>query len=308
MTQKRVLVTGGHGFLGKHVVHKLWMRGYQDICVSDSRLYDLRRREDVQRMFRLFSPDIIIHAAARCGGIQACSASPAEFFYDNLMMGMEMLDVASDHNVEKFVQIGSVCAYPYDVPLPAREEDLWKGYPEKTNAPYGIAKRVLLTMGQAYRQQHSMNVIHLVPVNMYGPGDKFDAERCHVIPSLIRKAVEAKRTGAPLEVWGNGKASRDFLYVEDAADGIIAAMEHYDQPEPVNLATGVETRVQEVVGAIVSAVGFEGPIVWNTTALEGQPRRLFDTQRAANWFGWRAETYLIDGIKKTVEWYLAKRP
>jgi len=302
LENKRVCVTGGSGFLGSHIVDTLHEHGCIDVAIPKHSEFDLCRREDVQRMYRHFNPDIVIHAAAMCGGIQSCSANPARFLYDNLTMNTEVLEGAREHGVEKFVAISSVCAYPLHVSLPAKEEDLWNGYPEATNAPYGIAKRVLLEQCQAYRKQYGMNCIGLIPVNMYGPRDSFEPGRSHAVPSLIRKCIEAKRDDTSFVVWGTGKASREFLYVEDCAEAIVLATERYDELEPVNIATGDEIPIEAVVAIITSLLTYRGLVKWDSSKLEGQPRRLFDTSRA-DAFGFKASTPLWEGLEKTIEWY-----
>lgn len=301
LQNKRVLVTGGYGFLGSYIVDKMCEREAEVVSVRHS-LFDLRRREEVCDMYRAYHPDVVIHAAAMCGGIQACSANPARFLYDNLTMGLELLEGAREHGVEKFVAISSVCAYPLDVSLPAKEEDIWNGYPEVTNAPYGIAKRVLLEQCKSYRKQYGMNAIGLVPVNMFGPRDSFEPARSHVIPSLITKCLEAKRTGSDLIVWGTGKASREFLYVEDCAEAIVLAAENYDGAEPINIATGYEVTVETLVSNIVSLIGFTGAVKWDISKPEGQPRRLFDASKAEQ-FGFKAKTPLRKGLENTINWY-----
>lgn len=300
---KRVLVTGGTGFLGSHIVDKLYDHGCLSVVVPEHSQYDLRRREEVCEMYRNLAPDIVIHAAAMCGGIQSCSANPARFLYDNLTMGLEVLEGAREYKVEKFVAISSVCSYPLDVALPAKEDDLWNGYPEATNAPYGIAKRVLLEQCKAYRSQYGMNAIGLVPVNMYGPRDNFEPVRSHVIASLIRKCIEAKGDGTDLTVWGTGKASREFLYVEDCAEAVVLATEKYNEAEPVNIATGNEIPIENVVAIITSLLAYRGLVKWDISKPEGQPRRLFDTSRAER-FGFKATTPLWQGLNKTIEWYM----
>jgi GDP-L-fucose synthase len=299
LTSKRVCVTGGSGFLGSHTVDELYEHGCEHVLVPEHKDYDLRRREDVHRMYQKMHPDVVIHAAALCGGIQSCSKNPGKFLYDNLIMNTEVLEGAREYGVEKFVAISSVCAYPLNVSMPAREEDLWSGYPEETNAPYGIAKRVLLEQCQAYRKQYGMNCIGLIPVNMYGPRDCFDPSRSHVIPSFIKKCLEDKE----LTVWGTGKATREFLYVEDCAEAIVLATENYDSPEPANIATGTETSVETLVGLMTDLTEYRGYTKWDTSKPEGQPRRLFDTSRAES-FGFKAKTSLREGLRKTVEWYV----
>jgi len=300
LSTRRIVITGGEGFLGSHIVDALHSRGCTKVFIPRHVDYDLRRREEVCEMYRAYRPDIVIHAAAVCGGIHACSANPGRFLYDNLVMNAEVLEGAREYGVEKFVAISSVCAYPLNVPMPAREEDLWSGYPEETNAPYGIAKRVLLEQCIAYENQYGMNCVGLVLANLYGPGDSFDPKRSHVIPSLIRKCLETKDK---LTVWGTGKASREFLYVEDAAEAIVLATEKYNSAEPVNIATGVETTIRQTVKLIAEATGFSGEIEWDTKFPDGQPRRLFDTYRAEKEFGFRAKTSLAEGIQKTTDWY-----
>jgi len=301
LENKRVCVTGGNGFLGSHIVDKLNALGSY-VLVPNHAAYDLRRRFDVSAMYRETKPDIVVHAAALCGGIQSCSANPGRFLYDNLTMNTEVLEGAREYGVEKFVAISSVCAYPLNVSMPAREEDIWNGYPEETNAPYGIAKRVLLEQCQAYRKQYGMNCIGLIPVNMYGPRDSFEPVRSHVIPSLIRKCIEAKRDGTELTVWGTGRASREFLYVEDCAEAIVLAAENYDGTLPVNIATGIETSIKEVVSLIADTTAYQGLVKWDRSKPDGQPWRLFDTYRAEK-FGFKAKTSLVEGLRKTIEWY-----
>lgn len=302
LSNKRVCVTGGAGFLGSHIVDRLSAHGCEAVFFPEHAVYDLRRREDVHRMYQDLTPDVVIHAAAMCGGIQSCSANPGRFLYDNLTMNTEVLEGAREYGVEKFVAISSVCAYPIDVALPAKEKDIWAGYPEGTNAPYGIAKRVLLEQCKAYRNQYGMNAIGLVPVNMYGPRDKFEPGRSHVVPSLIRKIIEAKETNTALTVWGTGKATREFLYVEDCAEAIVLATERYDGVEPVNIATGDETSIETLVSILTSLIGYQGLTNWDTSKPEGQPRRFFDTTQAKK-FGFQASTPLWKGLDSTIEWY-----
>ena len=301
LQNKHVLVTGGYGFLGSYIVDKLCEREAEVVSVRHS-LFDLRRREEVCEMYRAYRPDVVIHAAAMCGGIQACSANPARYLYDNLTMDLEMLEGAREYGVEKFVAIGSVCAYPLNVKIPAKEEELWNGYPEPTNAPYGIAKRVMMEQCKAYRKQYGMNAIGLIPANLYGPRDSFDPAKSHAIPSLIRKCMDAKRDGTDLSVWGTGKATREFLYVEDCAEAIVLATEHYDGVEPVNIATGDETPISNVVGIIASLMGYQGMVEWDSTKPDGQPRRLFDTSRAEK-FGFKAKMPLWQGLQNTIDWW-----
>jgi len=314
---KRVIVTGGAGFLGSFVVEKLRRRGAAEIIVPRSSDYDLRHLDAIrqllhdvmgplngQRLTSKRSNVIVIHLAARVGGIGANRAHPAEFFYDNLMMSVPFLHESWRFGVDKFVAIGTVCAYPKYTPVPFREEDLWNGYPEETNAPYGLAKKMLLVQGQAYRQQYGFNSIFLLPVNLYGPGDNFDPESSHVIPALIRKCVEARERGDNyIVVWGTGKATREFLYVEDAAEGILLATERYDGGDPVNLGSGMEISIKELVHLIARLTGFGGKIVWDTSKPDGQPRRCLDTRKAEREFGFKAKTPFEEGLRRTVEWY-----
>ncbi|HEV8713135.1 MAG TPA: GDP-L-fucose synthase, partial [Candidatus Binatia bacterium] len=303
-TTRRVMVTGGAGFLGAWVVRKLRQRGCQSIFVPRSQDYDLRHGEDIRRAVSEAAPEIIIHLAARVGGIGANRAHPAEYFYDNLMMGVPLLHEAWRAGVSKFVAIGTVCAYPKFTPVPFREDDLWDGYPEETNAPYGLAKKMLLVQSQAYRQQYGYNSIFLLPVNLYGPGDNFDPESSHVIPALIKKCVDAKTRGDDaIEVWGDGSPTREFLYVEDAAEGILLAAEHYNDSQPVNLGSGKEVSIKELVEMIAHLTGFEGRIVWDTTRPNGQPRRSLDTSRANRVFGFKAQVGFEEGLRQTIEWY-----
>jgi len=302
------MVTGGAGFLGAWVVRKLRQRGCQSIFVPRSQDYDLRHGEDIRRAVSEAAPEIIIHLAARVGGIGANRAHPAEYFYDNLMMGVPLLHEAWRAGVSKFVAIGTVCAYPKFTPVPFREDDLWDGYPEETNAPYGLAKKMLLVQSQAYRQQYGYNSIFLLPVNLYGPGDNFDPESSHVIPALIKKCVDAKTRGDDaIEVWGDGSPTREFLYVEDAAEGILLAAEHYNDSQPVNLGSGKEVSIKELVEMIAHLTGFEGRIVWDTTKPNGQPRRSLDTSRANRVFGFKAQVGFEEGLRQTIEWYVAQQ-
>ena len=301
---KRVVVTGGAGFLGTFVVQKLRQRGAAEIFVPRSADYDLRHLEAIQRLLADARPDVVIHLAARVGGIGANRARPAEFFYDNLMMSVPLFHESWRAGVEKFVAIGTVCAYPKFTPVPFKEENLWDGYPEETNAPYGLAKKMLLVQSQAYRQQYGFNSIFLLPVNMYGPGDNFDLESSHVIPALVRKCVEAKMHGDDqVVVWGTGTPTRGFLYVEDAAEGILLASERYNESDPVNLGSDMEISIRDLVHLIARLVGFEGQIVWDTSKPDGQPRRALDTSKAWQLFGFRAQTPFEEGLRRTIEWY-----
>jgi GDP-L-fucose synthase len=302
--QKRVVVTGGAGFLGSYVVAKLRERGAAEVFVPRSHTYDLRQQSAIDRLLNDARPDLIIHMAARVGGIGANRAHPAEFFYDNLMMGAQLFHTAWRAGVEKFVTIGTVCAYPKYTPVPFHEDDLWNGYPEETNAPYGLAKKMLLVQGDAYRQQYGFNSIYLLPVNLYGPGDNFNPESSHVIPALIRKCLEARDSGAPtVEVWGDGSPTREFLYVEEAAEGIVLAAERYNAPEPVNLGGNREISIRELAEIIRDLVGYTGNFVWDTSKPNGQPRRKLDTTRARERFGFEAGMPFSEGLRRTVEWY-----
>jgi GDP-L-fucose synthase len=303
--KQRVVVTGGAGFLGSAVVRALEARSPAAIFVPRSRDYDLRRVEAARALLADHHPDVIIHMAAVVGGIGANRARPAEFFYDNLMMGVQLFHEAYLANVRKFVTIGTVCAYPKFTPIPFREESLWDGYPEETNAPYGLAKKMMLVQGQAYRQQYGFESIYLLPTNLYGPGDNFDLETSHVIPALIRKCLEARDRGdRQMVAWGTGSPTREFLYVDDAAEGILLATEHYNKPDPVNLGSGMEIRIKELTELIAELVGFTGEIVWDSSKPDGQPRRALDTSRAEQEFGFKASTQFREGLRRTVSWYL----
>jgi GDP-L-fucose synthase len=301
---RRVCVTGGAGFLGKVVVDKLRKRGAADIFVPVQEQYDLVQPDGVARLLADARPDVIIHLAAHVGGIGANREHPAEFFYDNLMMGVQLMHESWKSGVEKFVAIGTVCAYPKFTPLPFKEDDLWNGYPEETNAPYGLAKKMLLVQAQAYRQQYGFNAIFLLPVNLYGPGDNFDPRSSHVIPALIRKCIEAQRSGqSEIEVWGDGSPTREFLYVDDAAEGILLAAENYSGPDPVNLGSGYEISIKDLAEMIARLSGFRGRLVWDTTKPNGQPRRALDVRRAEQYFGFRAQMGFEEGLRRTIEWY-----
>jgi GDP-L-fucose synthase len=305
---RQVCVTGGAGFLGSNVVRKLRQHGAKDIFVPQITEYDLTQADDIERMLDVSTPDVIIHLAAQVGGIGANRARPAEFFYNNLMMGVTLMHRAWQRRVAKFVAIGTICAYPKFTPVPFKEEDLWNGYPEETNAPYGLAKKMLLVQAQAYRQQYGYNAIFLLPVNLYGPGDNFDPASSHVIPALIRKCIEAQEAGLDeVVVWGDGSPTREFLYVEDAAEGIVLASERFDGPQPVNLGSGNEISIKNLLGTIVRLTGYTGRVVWDTSMPNGQPRRGLDTSRAEQYFGFKAHMPFEEGLRHTVEWYRQNR-
>jgi GDP-L-fucose synthase len=305
---KRVLVTGGAGFLGSFVVERLRARQCEHITIPRSRDYDLRHETAIVRLLETARPDIILHLAAVVGGIGANRDNPGRFLYDNLMMGALLMEQARLAGVSKFVALGTICSYPKFTPVPFREEDLWTGYPEETNAPYGLAKKILLVQGQAYRQQYGFNAIHLLPVNLYGPRDNFDPASSHVIPALIKKCVDAMEAGEPrVTVWGTGQATREFLYAEDAAEGIVLAAEHYDGPEPVNLGAGFEISIRDLAQLIARTTGFKGAIDWDSSKPDGQPRRCLDTSRAERLFGFKARTTFEDGLRKTIDWYREAR-
>ena len=301
---KRVVVTGGAGFLGSYVMRELQQRGCTTLFAPRSSAYDLTQMEAVRQLYVDARPDIVIHLAARVGGIGANRENPGKFFYDNLLMGAQMIEVGRQVSLEKFVCLGTVCSYPKFTPVPFHEDELWNGYPEETNAPYGIAKKALLVQLQSYRQQYGFNGIYLIPVNLYGPGDNFDPASSHVIPALIKKCVDAVNTGATsIEVWGTGSASREFIYAADAARAIIQATERYDGAEPVNIGAHREVTIRELVTLIVELTGFRGEIRWDATKPDGQPRRCLDTTRAKELFGFVATTDFHEGLRATIEWY-----
>lgn len=305
---RRVCVTGGAGFLGSFVVEKLHEHGAREVFVPTIEQYDLVQLADIRRMLADARPDVILHLAALVGGIGANRERPAEFFYSNLMMGVQLIHEAWKQGVEKFVAVGTICAYPKFTPIPFKEENLWDGYPEETNAPYGLAKKMLLVQAQAYRQQYGFNVIFPLPVNLYGPRDNFDLETSHVIPALIRKCLEAKERGEnQVVLWGDGSPTREFLYVEDAAKGLVLAAERYNGPEPFNLGSGQEIHIKDLAELIARLTEFGGKIVWDTSKPNGQPRRALDTSRAEKFFGFRARTDFEEGLRRTIGWYQKQR-
>jgi GDP-L-fucose synthase len=304
---KRVMVTGGAGFLGSFIVEKL--RDYKaDVFVPEIKDYDLRKADDIKRMLNDFLPEVIIHLAASVGGIGANLKNPGAFFYDNIMMGVQLMEEARLRNIGKFVTIGTICSYPKFTPIPFKEEDLWNGYPEETNAPYGLAKKMLIVQSQAYRQQYSFNAINLLQVNLYGPGDNFNPESSHVIPALIKKCCDAiEEEKDKIVVWGTGNPTREFLYVEDAAQGILLATEKYNKSDPVNLGSGFEISIKDLAKLIAEYTGFEGNIIWDDSKPDGQPRRCLDVARAQEEFGFKAKTTFKEGLRKTIDWYKGVR-
>jgi len=301
---KKVIVTGGAGFLGSYIVEKLQQKK-AEVFIPKIEDYDLRKIENIKRMFDNFLPEIVIHLAAVVGGIGANRQNPGKFFYDNIIMGIQLMEEARIRKVSKFVNIGTICSYPKFTPVPFKEEDLWNGYPEETNAPYGLAKKMLIVQSQAYRKQYGFNSINLLQVNLYGPRDNFDPQTSHVIPALIKKCFDAiKNKEDKIVIWGTGKPTREFLYVEDAAEGILLAAEKYNKSEPINLGAGFEISIKGLVELIAKLTGFEGKIVWDTTKPDGQPRRCLDTSKAYKEFGFKAKTTFEEGLKKTIEWYI----
>jgi GDP-L-fucose synthase len=305
---RRITVTGGTGFLGQYVVKKLGERGCRDIFIPRSQDYNLVDGDAVKRLYRDARPDIVIHLAAVVGGIGANSENPGRFFYENLMMGVQMMEQGRLAGVEKFVALGTVCAYPKFTPIPFREDDIWNGYPEETNAPYGLAKKMLLVQSQAYRRQYGFNSIFLLPANLYGPGDNFDPKSSHVLPALIKKVFDAKDRGERhITVWGTGRATREFLYVEDAAEGIVLATDIYNGNAPVNLGTGSQISIRELAGLICELSDFKGKLEWDTSRPDGQPKRTLDVSRAKSEFGFEARTNIRDGLRMTIDWYRDNR-
>ena len=301
-------MTGGKGFLGKHLFKKLHDKGYQKIAIADLPEYNLVNLADVQRMYEDTKPEVVIHLAAKVGGIGFNQEHPASLFYENIMMGVQLIHEGYLRNIDKFVALGTICAYPKFTPVPFNEDDLWNGYPEETNAPYGLAKKMMLVQSQAYRQQYGFNSIFVLPVNLYGPGDNFNPRSSHVIPALIKRCVDAVASGEKeLIVWGTGKATREFFYVEDAAEAIVLAMEKYNKSDPVNIGAGFEISIRDLVSLITELTGFKGRIIWDETKPDGQPRRMLDTTRAYREFGFKAQTDFREGLAKTIEWYRSQR-
>jgi len=300
-----VTVTGGAGFLGSHLIEKLRLRGCKSISIPLIEEYDLVEKDDIIRMYKVTKPDIVIHLAAIVGGIGANRANPGKYFYNNLMMGVQLIEQGRLFGLDKFVAIGTICAYPKFATVPFKEEDLWSGYPEETNAPYGLAKKMMLVQSQAYREQYGFNSIFLLPVNLYGPRDNFDLETSHVIPALIRKFIEAKARGdKTMTAWGTGNASREFLYVDDAAEGILLATERYNKSDPVNLGAGFEIRIRDLVELIKKLTDYKGEVIWDSSKPDGQPRRMLDVSRAEKEFGFKAKVKFEEGLKSTIDWYI----
>jgi GDP-L-fucose synthase len=308
MKNKRITITGGKGFLGKHLIRKFQERDFRNIAIADLPDYNLVSPEDVKKLYDETRPDIVVHLAAKVGGIGFNQENPASLFYDNLMMGVQLIHEGYLRQIEKFVAIGTICAYPKFTPVPFKEENLWNGYPEETNAPYGLAKKMMLVQSQAYRQQYGFNSIFLLPVNLYGPGDNFDPRSSHVIPALIKKCADAIENHAEeITVWGTGQATREFFFVEDAAEAIVLATESYNKSEPVNIGPGFEISIKDLVALIAELTDFKGKITWDPTKPDGQPRRMLDTTRAFQEFGFKAKTGFREGLKKTIDWYRADR-
>jgi len=308
MKNKRITITGGKGFLGKHLIRKFQERDFRNIAIADLPDYNLVSPEDVKKLYDETRPDIVVHLAAKVGGIGFNQENPASLFYDNLMMGVQLIHEGYLRRIEKFVAIGTICAYPKFTPVPFKEENLWNGYPEETNAPYGLAKKMMLVQSQAYRQQYGFNSIFLLPVNLYGPGDNFDPRSSHVIPALIKKCADAIENHAEeITVWGTGQATREFFFVEDAAEAIVLATESYNKSEPVNIGPGFEISIKDLVALIAELTDFKGKITWDPAKPDGQPRRMLDTTRAFQEFGFKAKTGFREGLKKTIDWYRADR-
>jgi len=307
MKNKRITITGGKGFLGKHLIKAFRNHGHENITVADLPDYNLIDLGDVRRLYEETRPDIVVHLAAKVGGIGFNRENPGSLFYDNIMMGVQLIHEGYLRKIDKFVALGTICAYPKFTPVPFKEEDLWNGYPEETNAPYGLAKKMMLVQSQAYRQQYGFNSIFLLPVNLYGPGDNFDPRSSHVIPALIKKCVDARIRGEKkIIVWGSGRATREFFYVEDAAEAIVLATERYNKSEPVNIGAGFEISIHDLVELIVELTGFQGRIAWDATQPDGQPRRMLDTTKALQEIGFRATTDFREGLRKTISWYEAE--
>jgi len=307
LRKKRIMVTGGMGFLGSRIVYKLKERGCESVFVPKIEEYDLVNMNAVKQAYSDAKPDIVIHLAAVVGGIGANQKNPGKFFYDNLIMGVQLMEIGRQAKIEKFVALGTICCYPKFTPVPFKEIDFWNGYPEETNAPYGLAKKMLLVQSQAYRKQYNFNSIFLMPVNLYGPGDNFNESSSHVIPALIKKCFDAKKLGLDnIIVWGTGKPTREFIYVDDCAEGIILATEKYDKDEPVNIGAGFEITIKDLVNKIADLSGFTGRIIWDNTKPDGQPRRCLDTTRAFEEFGFKAKTNFDEGLKQTISWYRSK--
>ncbi len=307
LSGKRIVVTGGAGFLGGPVCRKLDERGCRSVVVPRRSEYDLTREQDVRRLYEDTQPDVVLHLAAEVGGIGANMDNPGRFFYANLAMALHLIEHARINGIGMFVQVGSVCAYPKHTPVPFKEDDLWSGYPEETNAPYGVAKKAALVMLDGYRRQYGLNSAYILPVNLYGPGDNFDVRSSHVIPALIRRFIEAGEHGdQAVDCWGSGTISREFLYVDDAAEGVIRAAERMQEPVPINLGTGIEVRIKDLAELVARLSGFEGEIRWDTSKPDGQPRRCLDTSRAADLLGWKAEVDFEQGLQRTIDWYRSR--